>query len=112
SSNKEDSGQYQKSGPKLSNDLIDRNDIEVAQQEEGANRHQGCPSPEFHVSGVTELLVELIEWGDKRDALQSQFSFLGCVVGLKRHVDIESECQKTEQRFSGGSSGVCERHQR
>src|SRR5262245_36861132 len=111
SSNKEDSCQYQKGGPKLRNDLIYRNDIEVAQQEESSHPYKCRPSPELHVSRMPELLIELIERGDTVDAFARQLSLLGGVVGLEWHVDIKSECQKTEQRFSGASGAIRQRHQ-
>src|SRR4030095_11748910 len=61
------------------------------------NNDQSDTAPKFPILDAAQLLLQSIDWSLQHDSLRTQHPFLGRVIRLKRHVEIESCGCKSEQ---------------
>src|SRR2546423_392335 len=81
--------------------------IEIAEQIKTADNDERNTAPELAILHSSELLLQSIDRGFKRDSLRAEHALLGGVISLERHIEIEPGSGEAEKRCL---SGVGERN--
>src|SRR5262245_57762042 len=91
-----DSDDHQRYRPKSCN-AVQIEYVEIAEEIDAADNHEGHATPEFSVLNVAELLLKSVDRCFQHDSFCAQLAFLRGVIRLEWHVEVKRRGSESEQ---------------